>query len=189
MDGRTEKALSRRLRDRMTRMNSIGAAYTKSQLSDLDDDKFEELFVAKTAKALAGSIPIRTRSDVSTTGGHMTTEKTPPRTSVHSIILLLCPCCGHRAELEDIPDEYGPQWSIECDGCGLGLTTGISPDVIARAWNARRTDAFKRWIEGEIAKLGVDVMSYHRGRALRECHGQLKKLLNGLGLDLPQEPT
>jgi hypothetical protein len=102
--------------------------------------------------------------------------------SMHPIVLLLCPCCGHRAELEDIPDDYGPQWSIECVGCGLGLTTGISADVIARAWNARRTDGLERWIEGEIAKLGVDVRSYHRERALRECHVQLKKLLNGLGL-------
>jgi hypothetical protein len=98
------------------------------------------------------------------------------------IVLLLCPCCGHRAELEDLPDEYGPQWSIECDGCGLGLTTGVSAEVIANAWNARRTDGLERWIESEIAKLGVDARSYYREQALRECHVQLKKLINGLGL-------
>jgi len=103
-------------------------------------------------------------------------------TSVDDVVLLPCPCCGHRSELEGIPDDYGPQWSIECDRCGLGLTTGISAEVIVNAWNARRTDGLERWIEGEIAKLGVDTRSHDREQALRECHDQLKKLINGLGL-------
>ena len=97
-------------------------------------------------------------------------------------VLLLCPCCGHKAEIEHAKDEYGSQWSIECESCGLGLATGISAEYIAKAWNARRTDGLERWIEGEIAKLGTDARSYYRERALRECHVQLKKLLNGLGL-------
>lgn len=102
--------------------------------------------------------------------------------SVDRVVLLLCPCCGHRAELESDSDDYGKMHQIECTGCGLSLITSISVEVIANAWNARRTDGLERWIEGEIDKLGTNVRSYYREQALRECHVQLKKLLNGLGL-------
>ena len=119
----------------------------------------------------------------------MDSEKTQPTTGVDCVVLLLCPFCGHNAAINegfDIDCESTTAW-ISCSFCDAKYGP-IYPDskqeVIdwAQEWNARRTDGLERWIEGEIEKLSVNVRSYHRECALRECHVQLKKLLNGLGL-------
>lgn len=111
--------------------------------------------------------------------------------------ILPCPFCGYEAVAKvSAASEPATYW-VECTNYEQDcIATRICPfeshDATAakavETWNERRTDGFFRWIEAELAKLKdeghpqFDVRSAHRRAALIECRKQLRKLLNGMGV-------
>lgn len=95
-----------------------------------------------------------------------------------------CPCCGHRAELNENYHDYGIVWSIECLGCGL-LIDGADKQTVINAWQRRRTDGMIAWLDAEIEKREESLWFDDRAkaRALRQCKKQLLKLLDGMGVE------
>jgi len=105
--------------------------------------------------------------------------------------LLPCPFCGCQPTQTDIEqdsfcgDESYWVWCYNCDCRGPERETN---EEAIGAWNNRRTDGFFRWIEGELDKLKDDghpeysVRTAHRRAALLDCQKQLRKLLNGMGV-------
>jgi len=101
--------------------------------------------------------------------------------------LLPCPFCGYELTEADIqPDEQS--WWVDCSGCDCRGPDRETMQEAIEDWNERRTDGFFNWIDGELAKLKDDghpeysVRTAHRRAALLDCQKQLRKLLNGMGV-------
>ncbi len=89
-----------------------------------------------------------------------------------------CPCCGHEAERESITDDYGTVYRIECTGCGLRIESGISLDIIAPAWNMRRSDGLRNWIKAKERKLKMEAPPSQISYVYRGCEAQAAEILD-----------
>lgn len=93
-----------------------------------------------------------------------------PSRYVHT--LLPCPCCGYRAEIEQVPhDPEGPNsggYYIECKHVGCGITTRLAfaamddpvPGLV-ESWN-RRHASERKAIPAEVADMLEALQDYQQ---------------------------
>lgn len=100
-----------------------------------------------------------------------------------------CPFCGGEPTVTESRSEWVEviYSTISCHTCKYWMNGSSSdtPGSLEGRWNRRRTDGLGNWIEGELAKLAdsnMEVRTYWRWQALVECRKQMRKLLDGVGV-------